>query len=465
MSPNLFVRLWVMMFIQYFFWGAWYVSAYPYLSNKVGFDAGDLSWTYSMAPLAAMISPFFIGMIADRFFATQKVLGILHILGGVLLWAAGIYTLGENPDPWIFNGLLLAHFLCYMPTLGLSNTLCFHKMDNPEQQFPWIRVMGTIGWIVAGVLVSWFAFDAADASKETAAWMFKLGALSGIALGLYCFTLPNTPPASAGKKVTARDVLCLDALELLANPSFLVFMICSFIICIPLAFYFQLATACLGDMKIEDTTAKMSLGQVSEIFFMLAMPLFFARLGVKKMLLIGMLAWAARYALFAVGAADPVHPVGWMLMAGILLHGICYDFFFVTGYIYVDKAAPKEIRGSAQGFLVLVTLGAGMFIGAMVAVWIKAENTIDDVADWQTIWMWPAAMAGVVLVLFGLLFRDPPVDDGAESTEAAPIEDDPGGAEQASTEEDAPAATDTGGEEANGEEDEPPPHIMPIEGE
>ena len=461
MSPNLFVRLWVMMFIQYFFWGAWYVSAYPYLSNKVGFEAGALGWTYSMAPLAAMISPFFVGMIADRFFSTQNVLGILHILGGALLWAAGAYTLGENPDPWTFNGLLLAHFLCYMPTLGLSNTLCFHKMDNPERQFPWIRVMGTIGWIVAGLLVSWFAFDDAKASKDTAAWMFKLGALSGIALGLYCFTLPNTPPASAGKKVTAREVLCLDALELLANPSFLIFMICSFIICIPLAFYFQLAASCLEDMKIADYTAKMTFGQMSEIFFMVAMPLFFARLGVKKMILVGMLAWVARYALFAVGAADPAQPVVWMLLAGVILHGICYDFFFVTGQIYVDKAAPKEIRGSAQGLLVLVTLGAGMFIGAIVAGWIKGAYTSDDGFDWQTIWMWPAGMAAVVLVLFGLLFRDPPKED---DTAGEASDDAPGEAEESSSEGDEPETTEPETDKEEADEDEASP-VMPIEGE
>ena len=241
-------------------------------------------------------------------------------------------------------------------------------------------------------------------------------------------------------------------------------MLCSFIICIPLAFYFQLAASCLGDMKIEDTTAKMSLGQVSEIFFMLAMPFFFARLGVKKMLLIGMLAWAARYALFAVGAADPVHPVGWMLMSGILLHGICYDFFFVTGYIYVDKAAPKEIRGAAQGFLVLVTLGAGMFIGAKVAGMIKANYT-SDVADWQAIWMWPAGMAAVVLLLFGLLFRDPPKVDGAEGEVEEPA---PAGGEPGEAEEEPSASTETGkaeaGETAEAGEDEAPP-VMPIEGE
>jgi len=449
-----------MMFIQYFFWGAWYVSAYPYLSNKIGFGADALGWTYSMAPLAAMISPFFIGMIADRFFPTQVVLGILHILGGALLWGAGSYTLAENPDPWTFNALLLAHFLCYMPTLGLSNTLCFHKMDNPEKQFPWIRVMGTIGWIVAGLLVSWFAFDDANASNETGAWMFKLGALSGVALGLYCFTLPNTPPASAGKKITAREVLCLDALELLKNRSFSVFMLCSFIICIPLAFYFQLAASCLGDMKIldattgkmipaiEDITGKMTFGQMSEIFFMVAMPLFFARLGVKKMILVGMLAWVARYALFAVGAADQAHPVVSMLLAGVILHGICYDFFFVTGQIYVDKAAPKEIRGSAQGLLVLVTLGAGMFIGAIVAGRIKGTYT-SDTADWQAIWMWPAGMAAVVFVLFGLLFRDPP---GAEEEESG----DEGVEETTEAE--------TGKTEAEEESDEPPP-VMPIGGE
>ena len=410
----------MMMFIQYFFWGAWYVSAGPYLAGKVGFEGEDIGWTYSMAPLAAMISPFFVGMIADRFFATQKVLGILHILGGVLLWAAGNSTLGENPDPTVFNSLLLAHFLCYMPTLGLSNTLCFHKMDNPEKQFPWIRVAGTIGWIVGGLLITYLALDDKGATKDSAVWMFNVATISGILLGLYCFSLPNTPPASAGKQVTASDVLCIDAIQLLKNPSFAVFMVCSFIICIPLSFYYAFAAQCLTESGIEKVTAKMTLGQVSEIFFMVAMPFFFSRLGVKKMLLVGMLAWAARYALFAFGAADPVHPITWMLLSGVILHGICYDFFFVTGQIYVDKIAPKEIRGAAQGFLVLVTLGAGMFIGAVVAGKIKAKHTSGDLADWETIWMWPAGMAAVVLVLFGILFRDPPKDDATQ-------QEDPGG--------------------------------------
>ncbi|NRB28307.1 MAG: nucleoside permease [Roseibacillus sp.] len=449
------------MFIQYFFWGAWYVSAYPYLSNKVGFEAGALGWTYSMAPLAAMISPFFVGMIADRFFSTQNVLGILHILGGALLWAAGAYTLGENPDPWTFNGLLLAHFLCFMPTLGLSNTLCFHKMDNPEKQFPWIRVAGTIGWIAGGFLITLAALDATGVIRESAVWMFKLGAISGVILGLYCFTMPNTPPASAGKKVTAREVFCIDAFQLMGNPSFSIFMICSFIICIPLSFYYAFAAACLADVGVEGVTLKMTFGQISEIFFMVLMPLFFARLGVKKMLLVGMLAWAARYALFAFGAADPASPVTSMLLAGVILHGICYDFFFVTGQIYVDKAAPKEIRGSAQGLLVLVTLGAGMFIGAIVAGWIKGAYTSDDGFDWQPIWMWPAGMAAVVFVLFGLLFRDPPKED---DTAGEASDDEPGGAGEPSSEGDEPETTgpETGTEEAG--EDEAPP-VMPIEGE
>jgi nucleoside transporter len=395
-----------------------------------------------MAPLAAMISPFIVGMIADRFFATQVVLGVLHILGGALLWAAGVSTLGENPDPSTFNGLLLGHFLCYMPTLGLSNTLCFHKMDNPEKQFP-------IGWIAGGFLITLAALDATGVIRESAVWMFKLGAISGVILGLYCFTMPNTPPASAGKKVTARDVLCIDAIRLLRNPSFAIFMICSFIICIPLSFYYAFAAACLADVGVEGVTLKMTFGQISEIFFMVLMPLFFARLGVKKMLLVGMLAWAARYALFAFGAADPASPVTSMLLAGVILHGICYDFFFVTGQIYVDKVAPKEIRGSAQGFLVLVTLGAGMFIGAHIAGQIKAGNTIEDVADWKTIWMWPALMAAVVLVIFGLLFRDPP---GAEEEESR----DEGVEETTEAE--------TGKTEAEEESDEPPP-VMPIGGE
>ncbi len=361
MLPKTRSQLSVMMFIQYFFWGVWYVSAGPYL-DKVGFTGAQIGSTYAVAPLAAIISPFLVGMIADRFFATQKVLALLHILAGVSLWVAAGFTMGENPSATAFNGMLLVHFLFYMPTLGLTNSLSFHQMTSPDKEFPGVRVFGTIGWIIAGWLVSWVL----GADKEVLP--LQIGGITGIVMGFYCLTLPHTPPPSAGKQVTMRDVLCLDALQLMKNRSFAVFMISSFLICIPLSFYYTWAATCIGHVGLTNIVAKMTLGQVSEIFFMLVMPFFFARLGVKKMLLVGMLAWAARYALFAFGAPQPVV---WMLISGIILHGICYDFFFVTGQIYTDKTASKEIRAAAQGFLVLVTLGLGMLIGAKASGWVK----------------------------------------------------------------------------------------------
>ena len=364
MSPKIRIQLSVMMFLQYFFWGVWYVSAGPYLTNTVKFSGNEVGTTYAMAPLAAIVSPFIVGMIADRFFATQKVLGILHIAGAILLWLASTFTTGENPSALAFNTMLFIFFLCYMPTLGLTNSLSFHQMSDPDKHFPLIRVLGTIGWIFGGLLITFLGIDAAETAVERGVWQFHIAAASGVVLGVFCFTLPHTPPLSAGKQVTVRDVLGLDALQLMKDRSFSVFMCCSFLICIPLAFYYAFAATSIGHVGITRVTAWMTLGQWSEVLFMLVMPFCFVRLGAKYMLLVGMLAWALRYVLFALGAPDGVF---WMLIIGVVLHGICYDFFFVTGQIYVDKVAPKAIRASAQGFLVFMTIGLGMFIGSKIA--------------------------------------------------------------------------------------------------
>ena len=363
MSSGVFLRLWVMMFLQYFVWGAWYVSAAPYLLN-IGFTGDDVGWVYSMAPIAAIVSPFLAGMVADRFFPTQRVLGVLHIVGGALIYLASTFVTGEGePQVLAFLVVILLHLLCYMPTLGLTNALSFAHMEHPDRVFPYIRVAGTIGWIVAGLVVSGIlkADDQTSTSRES---MFWLAAGASGLLGVLCFFLPHTPPPSAGEKVTVSDVLGLEAVSLLKSRSFAIFIISSFLVCIPLSFYYAFANTSIGHVGISNGTGWMTFGQGSEILFMLVMPAAFAFLGVKRMLLIGMLAWVLRYALFSFGAPEGVF---WMMFGGILLHGICYDFFFVTGQIYVDKTAPKEIRGSAQGFLVLVTLGLGMLIGAQVA--------------------------------------------------------------------------------------------------
>lgn len=364
--PLVSLRLSVMMFLQFFLWGAWYVMAYPVLDG-IGFSQGQLGWTYSVGPIAGMISPFLVGMIADRFFSTERVLAVMHLAGAGAMFAAVSVMGGNNPNPTTINLLFFAHMLCYFPTLALTNSLALNNMTDAKKQFPLIRVFGTIGWIVAGLFVSLCGWD-------TSINIFRLAAWSGVAMGLYCFTLPHTPPPSAGKTITAREILGLDAFVLLKQKSYLVFMVCSFLICIPLAFYYQLAGTYAGAAGLSSPAAQMSLGQVSEIFFMLVMPLFFARLGVKWMLAVGMLAWVVRYGLFAGASIDGTY---WMVLGGILLHGICYDFFFVTGQIYTDTVAPSSIRSQAQGMLVLFTLGLGMLIGAQSAGFVDAASSPD----------------------------------------------------------------------------------------
>lgn len=406
-------RLSAMMFLQFFIWGAWYVSVGNYMAaNKM---ADGIFWAYTVGPIAAIISPFFLGMIADRFFATERVLGVMHILGGAALLAAPSIAQQQTDSYWPFIGILALHMLCYMPTLGLSNTLAFHNMTNQEKQFPLIRVFGTIGWIVANWVVS-KVYHA-----DTTATQFYIAGGAGLALGLYSFSLPHTPAPAAGKKATARDVLGLDSLALMKQPSFAIFIISSFLICIPLAAYYAYAPVYAAASGFKDVAYNMSFGQISEIFFMLVMPFFFLRLGVKWMLTIGMLAWVTRYGLFA--AAD--QKVLWMIFVGILLHGICYDFFFVTGQIYVDKKATRQIRGQAQGFLVLITQGVGMLIGAQVVGRLVNAYTTEvegvRVGDWRTVWLIACIAAGVVMVMFAVSFKD----DVATSPGKDPLETKP----------------------------------------
>jgi len=361
MNPIIRLQLSVMMFLQFFVWGAWYVTAPNYLGT-IGFGAGDFGWTYSVGPIAGMITPFFVGMVADRFFSAQRVLGVLHLLGAGLMWLAmQKMTAGGTPTEinWIFFGYMLTYF----PTLALTNTIAMKHMSDPQTEFPGIRVLGTIGWIAAGLTLTWLGI-------ETNISMFELTAVSALVLGLLSFLLPDTPPSQEGK-VTARQIMGLDALVLFKNRSYLFFIIASALICIPLSFYYQIASR-IVEMSGLPIGQTMSYGQMSEIFFMIVMPFFFARLGVKWMLAVGMLAWVARYGLFAIGAPDEIR---WMIIAGIVLHGICYDFFFVTGQIYTDQAAPKAIRAQAQGLLVFFTLGLGMFIGAQVAGSIEGQHT------------------------------------------------------------------------------------------
>lgn len=382
MNTKLRLQLSGMMFLQYFIWGSWYVTMGPYLKDTLHFSGQQIGLAFSTTALAAMISPFFVGMVADRFFATEKVLAALHLLGGACLFGASKATTFTA-----FYPLLMAHTLCYMPTLALTNSLAFHHLTDPGKQFPGIRVLGTISWISAG-----FAVGMLGAQANTTPWPFVIGAGVSVVMGLYCLTLPHTPPAKLGQKVTVRDILGLDALSLLKERSFLVFVLGAFLFCIPLTFYFAFVPAYLADLDIANIPRKMTMGQMSEIFFLLVMPFFFVRLGVKWMLAVGMLAWAARYFLFAFGdnAAIPAGGMyadqlvgllglAGMLYLGIILHGICYDFFFVTAYIYVDQKANESIRAKAQGFIALVTLGAGMFVGSNLSGWVVDRHSFPQV--------------------------------------------------------------------------------------
>ena len=413
MNNSLTVRFCLLMFFQFFIWGVWYVPMWSYLGT-LEVEASLRGTAYAATGVAAMISPFIVGMIADRFFATQKVFGTLHLLGGIFL-----YLVGQANDWKEFYPFLLMHLICYMPTLALSNSLCFQNMEDPQKQFPPIRTLGTIGWIASGILVGssfffeneyqaiWPVFLGGElpppewTSISMTSQPFMIGAGVSIFLGLYSFFLPHTPPKLKGKKVTTAEVLGLKALALMKDKSFATFIICSFLLCIPLSFYYQSANGFLKEMGVANSEGVLTLGQFSEIFFLLLVPWFFRKLGIKKMLLIGMAFWSLRYVLFA--QASPEAHI--LLYLGVLFHGICYDFFFVTGQLYVDKVAPDDVRSSAQGFIAFVTLGAGMFAGGILNGWWNSQQMRGVTLNWENVWHFPAVLAAVVLVIFLVAFQ------------------------------------------------------------
>lgn len=476
MSATTRLQLSAMMFLQFFVWGSWNVTAANYLST-IGFTASNIGSFYSIGPIAGIISPFFVGMIADRFFPAQRVLSAMHILGAFLVLGSTVLMKSSSPSPFMIIAIFFLYNLTFYPTLSMVNTVAMKNITDVEKEFPSIRVLGTIGWIVAGLSLSWLGWG-------TKINMFYMTAGAALLLGLFSFTLPHTPPTQTGK-VSARQILGLDALVLLKDRSYLIFLISSFLLCIPLAFYYQITSrvvemlefhkvAGLGDigqqLGLGDAIGLvMTFGQMSEIIFMLLMPLFFKRLGVKWMLAIGMLAWIVRYGLFSIGAPDEVR---WMVLIGIVLHGICYDFFFVTGQIYTDQIAPKQIRAQAQGMLVLFTLGLGMAIGALVAGQVEAMHTTPQsqalgqqvaakgteieqlkqriasasptiekatieaqvkqletqkaelrraqlkAIEWKPLWAKPAIFAAVILILFLLFFKNRPRSASPRPAEA-----------------------------------------------
>ena len=399
MSTAIKVRLSAMMFLEFFIWGGWFVTLGSFLANNLGASGAQTGMAYSTQSWGAIIAPFIIGLIADRYFNAERLLGIIHLLGAALLYLLSQATSFDGFYPY-----LLGYMILYMPTLALVNAVAFRQMDDPAQHFSKIRLWGTVGWIVAGLVISYlFAWDAhaamtAGALKNT----FLMCAAASLALGVFSFTLPATPPAAQQAR-SVGDMLGAEALGLLRDRNFLVFFLASILICIPLAFYYQNANQFLTEIQVSNATGKQTIGQMSEVLFMLAVPFFLGRFGMKGTLLLGMAAWALRYLLFAYGDA---HGMAWMLLVGIALHGMCYDFFFVSGQIYTDSKAGAQYKSAAQGMITLATYGVGMLIGFWAAGRITDRFASAGAHDWHSIWIYPAVFAAGVFVLFALSFRN-----------------------------------------------------------
>jgi nucleoside transporter len=401
MNSTTRIKLSFMMFLEFFIWGAWFVTLGTFLATNLKASGPETGSVFSTQSWGAIIAPFIIGLIADRYFNAEKILGVLHIVGAILM-----YQMYNATDISTFYPYVLAYMILYMPTLALVNSVSFNQMQDPEKEFSTIRIWGTLGWIAAGLLISYFFHW--DSQDGTTAGLLKntflMAGIASLVLGLFSFILPKTPPKVAkGEKVTVSDILGLDALKLLKDKNFLIFFVSSILICIPLAFYYQNANLFLSKIGVDNPTGKMTIGQASEVIFLLFIPIFFKKFGFKKTILVGMLAWAVRYVLFAYGNAGEL---SFMLLIGIALHGICYDFFFVSGQIYTNSKAGEKFKSSAQGLITLATYGIGMLIGFMVAGQITEMYKVGGEENWKMIWIIPAGIAFVVFILFAVLFND-----------------------------------------------------------
>ena len=399
MSFKVSVQLSLLMFFQFFIWGAWFVTMGTFLSQEFNSSGSELSLAYETQSIGAIIAPFIIGLIADKYFAAQKVLGTIHLFGAFLLYNAGVSENFSHFYPYI-----LIYMLLYMPTLALANSVAFRQMKDPSKEFAPIRIFGSIGWIIAGLLIGYFSWESLNTLKNT----FYMSSFISLILGVYSFTLPNTPPIiEKNKNKTISEIIGLDALKLLNDKAYLVFFIASILICIPLAFYYQHANQFLNEIGMEAAAAKMTLGQISEVLFLSLLPFFIKRFGFKSTLIVGIFAWGLRYLLFSLGA-DGMN--SWMLILGIILHGICYDFFFVSGQIYTNLKCKPEYKSSAQGLITLATYGLGMLIGFRIAGYLTDLYIISDGHDWEKIWIQPSIFSFVILILFIFTFRNEQIE-------------------------------------------------------
>jgi nucleoside transporter len=379
-----------MMLLQYYIWGSWYVTMGTFMTEILHSSGLQIGAAYSALAIATMISPFFIGMIADRFFASQRLMGILHLIGGLFLFMAS--KAGSNAA---FYWIILLYSLVYMPTIALSNNVAFRQMTDPGKQFPVIRVFGTIGWVIAGIMIARLGIEKTPGT-------FQMASIISLALALYTLALPNTPPL-AKTQASAKSILGIDAFILFKDRPYLIFFIAAIFVCIPLSFYYGFANLFLNQSGMVNAVGKMIMGQISEAVFILAIPFLFNSIGVKKMLLIGMTAWIIRYVCFAFGNMDAN---AWMLYTGIILHGVCYDFFFITGYMYTEKKSNERIKNAAQGLFTFVTYGSGMFIGTWFSGFVTSYYSVNQIYSWRSIWFVPAFIAIAVLICFIFFFKE-----------------------------------------------------------